>query len=98
MIIVAGPGYRLLALILAEALSQAQDGKGKDRHASGEPFEEQPIVAINESLGSNHGAIFQAIKKARESSRLPRDRARFELLGAINYLAAAIIVLDRGGP
>jgi hypothetical protein len=89
------PGYAPLAAVFADALDQAQSGKGKERHASGEPLTEQPIVAINESLGTNHGAIFQATKKARESTRLPYERARAELLGAINYLAAAVIVLDR---
>ncbi len=91
----ANGGYEPLAAVLDEALLHAQDGKGKERHASGEPFVDQPIVAINEKLGSNHGAIFQACKKAIESTRLPHDRARAELLGAVNYLAAAVIVLDR---
>lgn len=93
--ITVATGYESLAAVLDEALAQAQSGKGSDRHSSGEPFADQPIVQINEWLDSNHGAIFQAIKKARESVRLPPDRARHELLGAINYLAAAVIVLDR---
>lgn len=88
-------GYEPLAGVLDDALEQAQSGKGLERHANGEPFDQQPIVTINESLGDNHGALYQAIKKARESTRLPPDRARAELLGAINYLAAAVLVLDR---
>lgn len=88
-------GYESLAAILDDALAHAQTGKGSIRHASGEPFVEQPIVFLNEHLGSNHGAIFQAQKKSRESTRLPYAMARAELLGAINYLAAAVLVLDR---
>jgi hypothetical protein len=34
------------------------------------------------------------MKKAQESTRLPPDRAKAELLGAINYLAAAYLLLD----
>jgi len=36
----------------------------------------------------------QAMKKTQEASRLPNDRARAELLGAINYLAAAYLLLE----
>lgn len=89
------PGYEPLAAVLDEALAQAQSGKGKERHASGEPFLGQPIISICEELGSGQFAIGQAAKKSRESLRLPPDRARRELLGAINYLAAAVLVIDR---
>jgi hypothetical protein len=89
------PGYEELAAVLDGALHQAQSGKGYERHASGEPFHEQQIVRICEDLGSTQFAIGQARKKSRESLRLPHDRARAELLGAINYLAAAVIVIDQ---
>jgi hypothetical protein len=90
------PGYESLAAVLDEALGQAQNGKGLERHASlGERFEDQQIVQFGEWLGNTGFPIGQACKKAIESARLPHDRARAELLGAINYLAAAIIVLDR---
>lgn len=92
----AVPGYETLAAVHDAALHQAQAGKGAERHASGEPFEDQPIVAVCENLGSPQFAIGQAHKKSRESLRLPYERARAELLGAMNYLAAAVIVLDRG--
>lgn len=88
-------GYAELASVLDAALDQAQSGKGKARHSCGEPFQDQKIVQICEWMGSNQGDIFQAVKKAVESTRLPHVRARRELLGAINYLAAAVIVLDR---
>lgn len=45
--------------------------------------------------GSTQGDVFQAAKKAIESTRLPTDRAIHELHGAIVYLAAAVIVLQR---
>jgi hypothetical protein len=86
------PGYESLASILDEALEHAQNGKGSERHASGEPFDEQPIVVISKLLGSSHGNLFQAIKKLHESQRLPPAMARAERLGAINYIAASILV------
>ena len=89
-------GYESLAEVLDAALAQAQSGKGRERHAGeGEAFHEQQIVQLCEWMGSTQGDVFQAAKKAIESVRLPPERARAELLGAINYLAAAVIVLDR---
>jgi len=86
--------YSELRRILNLAYEQASAGKGKERHANDEPFQKQKIVTLNKQIGSNHGAIFQACKKAQESARLPKDRAIAELLGAINYLAAAVIILE----
>ena len=40
-------------------------------------------------------ALGQAAKKAQESMRLPAGRDVAELLGAINYLAGAVIALER---
>jgi hypothetical protein len=92
----ASDGYEQLAHVLDRALEHAQAGKGKERHATeGEPFHDQKIVQLCEWMGSTHGAVFQAAKKALESTRLPPDRAELELLGAINYLAAAGLVLRR---
>jgi len=85
-------GYEPLASVLDEALAQAQAGKGKERHANGEPYDEQKIVTLNLQIGSEHGAIFQGCKKAQESARLDAERGDAELLGAINYLAAAVII------
>ena len=39
----------------------------------------------------------QALKKAEESVRLNKEAALREILGAINYLAAAYIVLNEVG-
>lgn len=88
--------YHHLARTLALAYEQAAKGKGKERHASeGEPFHEQQIVRLGEWLGSNHFEIGQASKKGLESVRLPKERGMAELLGAINYLAAAHILRSR---
>lgn len=92
----ATPGYELLAAVLDEALQQAQDGKGKERHGfTGATFEQQSIIALNELIGSIDGQAYQVAKKLIESTRLSPDRARRDLLGAINYAAAAVIQLDR---
>lgn len=85
-------GYEALGLALGEAVSQASRGKGAERHAeSGERFSDQLIMSIPRRLGEG-GECFclgQALKKICESRRLPQGRARAEILGAINYLAAA---------
>ena len=85
-------GYESLGLALGEAVAQAARGKGADRHAGkGEPFSDQLIMSIPKRLGDG-GECFclgQAAKKIFESRRLAPAPARAELLGAINYLAAA---------
>ncbi len=88
-------GYRCLSDVLARAFDQAAEGKGAQRHANGNAFDEQPMATINTMLGSVDGFLYQAIKKAVESKRLPKDRAVAELLGAINYLAGAVIALEK---
>lgn len=90
--------YGRLKEVLARAYSQAATGKGAARHGQDLPFEQQPMQTLSRSLGSNVGLLYQAAKKAQESLRLDREHAVFELLGAINYLAGAIIFLeDRDG-
>ena len=85
-------GYESLGFALGEAVAQASRGKGADRHAErGEPFSDQLIMSIPRRLGPG-GECFclgQALKKICESRRLAPAPARAELLGAINYLAAA---------
>jgi len=94
--------YFSLKRVLEEASEQAISGKGRERHASEEPYEQQKICTITRwvRLSPVAGPLFQAIKKAVESSRLDAEHAIFELQGTINYLAAAIIVLEeeRGNP
>jgi hypothetical protein len=92
------PGYASLQSVLRRALEQAAHGKGKERHASvGVPFVEQPIVTEGIEQGGNGFQIGQARKKALESMRLPKERAVAELLGAINYLAAAVVLVEMEG-
>ena len=80
-------GYEALGLALGQAVAQAACGKGAERHAEkGERFSDQLILEIPRRLGEG-GECFclgQAAKKIFESRRLPRDRARAELLGAVN--------------
>lgn len=91
----AAPGYEILAAVLQRAFSQAAHGKGKERHAqAGERFEDQMMQDMARRFGV--GALLsQAFKKSEESQRLPLDRGVNELLGAIVYLAGAVIARER---
>ena len=89
--------YDKLAEVFQGAMDQASIGKGSERHAKAdEPFERQKICEITRRLQGSPvgGPLFQAIKKCYESERLLGHRAIAELHGAINYIAAAIIVLE----
>ena len=88
------PGYEALADVLQRAYDQAASGKGHERHANALPFDMQPMATINREQGSIDGYLFQARKKSIEARGLPDGRAQAELLGAINYLAGAVIALD----
>lgn len=88
--------YLSLSEVLEMAYNRAAKGKGMERHASGESFEQQPICNELRALRSITPALFQARKKILESERLPVDMAVDELLDAINYLAAAVIVKKEG--
>ncbi|WP_441253685.1 hypothetical protein [Bradyrhizobium sp. 613_E4_N2_2] len=89
----SAPGYDVLGAVLMRAFDQAASGKGAQRHGQGQAFDEQPMMTIASLVGIG-GPLFQAMKKAQEAQRLPRDAAVHELLGAINYLAGAIIHLE----
>jgi len=86
--------YASLHKILKRAFNQAVSGKGKERHADGRVFEEQPIIRIQELVGSGF-CLGQAIKKIQESVRLETPKSSTELLGAIVYLAAAVFFQER---
>jgi hypothetical protein len=93
-VILDATGYDSLAVVLKRAFDQASSGKGRERHATELPFHEQPM----QTLASLYGPGFllgQAAKKSQESQRLPAGRDVAELLGAINYLAGAVIFLER---
>ena len=91
------PNYETLARILKMAYDQASAGKGKERHANGRKFDDQPIMAIakDHGLGYQTG---QAEKKLKESHTLlklkGKEAAIRELLGVINYTAAAIAFIE----
>lgn len=92
----ASPAYAPLAAILQEAYDQAATGKGKERHANDRPFIDQPILEIGRMCGPGFDTG-QSIKKQQEAmgmlARGEDDAAIRELLGAINYAAAAIILI-----
>ena len=87
------PGeYISLGLVLQSALEQASKGKGKERHASaGEAYEDQIICEVARRVGLGY-PLGQAVKKIYEAQRLGGEKGIAELLGAINYTAAAVIV------
>ena len=93
------PGYDSLFIVLTRALEQAQAGKGKERHAEeGQAFEGQPIIQIGNLIGMGF-QTGQAIKKAVEAQRMVSRgqlaAAEREMLGAINYLAASCIEINK---
>lgn len=85
--------YDSLAHVLQRAFLQATEGKGAERHAQGLPFERQPMQTLCELYGVGF-TLGQAAKKAQESMRLPPGRDVAELLGAINYIAGAIVFIE----
>lgn len=90
------PGYDDLFTVLHRALYQAQEGKGHERHGSGEAFNDQPIMTITRRHGLGF-ALGQAEKKITEAHGMVRREelaaAEREFLGAINHIAAAILRL-----
>ena len=87
-------GYDCLGDVLARAYEQAAVGKGAERHASGKPFDDQPMQHLIELYGIGF-ALGQAGKKMQEAQRMDKDAAVRELLGAINYIAGTIIYLEK---
>lgn len=91
-------GYDSLFTVLTKALHQAQDGKGKERHSNGLPFDQQPIMVIGQLAGMGF-QTGQAIKKAVEAQGMVKRgdfaAAEREILGAVNYLAAVAIEINR---
>ena len=84
--------YDRLDGVLKAALDQACNGKGAERHSDGQGFEDQPIMWIEREFKSFQ--LGQAVKKIHESQRLGPDAAVRELLGAINYLAAKVVMVE----
>lgn len=88
--------YSGLYSVLMDALDQACNGKGRERHANDKPFEEQPMQTFSDALGSPQGLGFQVMKKTAEAMGMDEpERQIRELLGAINYAAGMIIWINR---
>ena len=88
--------YYDLVEVFNDAFLQASSGKGCVRHSYSfkENFKDQLICEMDRRLDGNaRGPRYQAVKKIYESARMDPDSAIHELLGAINYIAAAIILL-----
>ena len=83
-------GYGSLAAVLQEALDQAQGGKGAERHGNGLPFDAQPMQQLIGLYGEGF-ALGQAAKKLQEATRMDAEAAERELLGAIVYIAGALV-------
>ncbi|MBY3038947.1 hypothetical protein [Rhizobium laguerreae] len=95
---VADANYEALAGVLREAHAHAASGKGSVRHGNGRDFSEQPIMEIPRLLGgSPEGQLYQIMKKAQEANGMVKrgemEAAIRELLGAINYAAAAVLTI-----
>ena len=89
-------GVQHLCSVLREAVDQVVRGKGDERHGDGKPLYDQPWNSIATAVGEGF-LIGQAMKKASEAGSMMR-RGLFtgvqyerELLGAINYLAFAVM-------
>lgn len=97
----ASTEYAPLAATLQEAYDQAATGKGKERHARGLPFIDQPILEIGRMCGPGFNTG-QSIKKQQEAmgmlARGEHGAAIRELLGAINYAAAAVMLIREQNP
>lgn len=97
----ASTEYAPLAAILQEAYDQAATGKGKERHANDRPFIDQPILEIGRMCGPGFDTG-QSIKKQQEAmgmlARGDASAAIRELLGAINYTAAAVLLIREQNP
>ena len=91
------PGYETVADVLRFALDQTQSGKGKERHASDEPFEHQEIMDGARKCGPEAMA-FQVRKKALEAVRLVNngeyEKSKADILGAIIYAAAEYLRVE----
>lgn len=83
--------YETLFGTLMDAFLQAASGKGRERHAGGQPWLAQPIFAIGDLFGPGFNAG-QVAKKLHEAIQMAergnKEAARREALGAIIYAAS----------
>lgn len=91
--------YFELENTLDDAYAQAATGKGKERHAADNPYEDQVICQVQRLLKGHPfgGHAYQVIKKTIEAGRLynlgRKDEAYDEILGAINYNCATGVLM-----
>lgn len=94
----APAGYESLTDVLKRAFVQAAITKGAERHADNRAFDDQPMQHIARRRGVGF-ILGQADKKSEEAqgmlSRGEREKAVHELLGAIVYLAGAVIYIEK---
>lgn len=83
--------YTNLVAAAHYAISQAIEGKGRDRHADNKSFDRQPLFTITELLGDGSGLAFQAIKKIQEAQRMSPEKAIQEYRGAVVYTLALLL-------
>lgn len=92
----AEDGYDDLRSVLYDALHQATSGKGRERHANGKAFADQPMIEIAKMVGTGF-TMGQAMKKTQEArgmhQRGETEAAVQELLGAMVYLAGTVLVM-----
>jgi|DEB0MinimDraft_3_1074331.scaffolds.fasta_scaffold57224_2 hypothetical protein len=87
-----------LEKIFEEAVEQASDGKGEERHGNGKCFMTQPWVSLADTHGTGfltgqaQKKIMEAVKNKEATNYLWYKR---EMLGAINYLAMALLYEER---
>jgi len=95
-----GPDYGPLMDVLYKAFEQASGGKGKERHANGRDFLDQPIMHITGMVGLGF-PTGQVQKKTQEAVKMVEagrpEAAQRELLGAIVYAAAAYLAVEGRG-
>ncbi len=91
---VEDPNYDKLMDVMMEAFNQARHGKGNAVHGTGLHFEDQDMLAVMDRVGKDF-ALGQAIKKITEGRRKNMLDARKEFLGAMVYVAGAIIWMDK---
>ena len=84
--------FKSLSVVLEQAYQRASSGKGKERHSTGESFEEQPWHDIYKHHGMGF-VLGQAEKKMIEQYRLTNKERINELLDVIIYTSMGIIAL-----
>lgn len=84
--------YKALRLVMDAAYERAALGKGKERHATSNAFEDQPIITEGKHFGIRPH-LYQIRKKSLEVARMDVDAAKRELLDVIVYAAAAYLIL-----